>query len=269
VGVEVDLDAAGGESFGAVAGLGGAELGQQPGPGVDQHPVGGLKVGAVAAGGVAGEVFELAEGFDPGVAAADDGEGQQPASPGGVGGGRGLLETGQNVVAQRDGVVDGAEPEAVFSEPGDGGGAGDGAGCEDEDVVADAAGRAVSEGHGYPAAGVVDGEDRPGQDDPFLCYGDPFSAAADPVTAAVLRTLVAEAQRDEAVVGLLRTFTAGRRQVLVNLLQRGAERGELRSDVSPETLVDAAYGTLRRIRLRPHTFVAQGAHDLDEGVRGC
>jgi AcrR family transcriptional regulator len=69
-----------------------------------------------------------------------------------------------------------------------------------------------------------------------------FRAADHPEIAPVLRTLAAEAQRDPAAAQILREFTAGRRRVLRELLERGNARGQLRRDVDIDLLVDAAYG---------------------------
>jgi AcrR family transcriptional regulator len=69
-----------------------------------------------------------------------------------------------------------------------------------------------------------------------------FRAAGHSEIAPILRTLAAEAQRDPAAAQILREFTAQRRRVLHDLLQRGMARGELRRDVDIDLLVDAAYG---------------------------
>ena len=69
-----------------------------------------------------------------------------------------------------------------------------------------------------------------------------FRAADHPEIAPVLRTLAAEAQRDPGAAQILREFTAQRRRVLRELLERGMATGELRGDVDIDLLVDAAYG---------------------------
>jgi AcrR family transcriptional regulator len=102
-------------------------------------------------------------------------------------------------------------------------------------VVAEAAAARAAAEVAIPDTGTLDGDL-----EAFLTKT--FRAADHPEIAPVLRTLAAEAQRDPAAAQTLREFTAQRRQVLRQLLQRGDSRGELRRDVDIDLLVDAAYG---------------------------
>ena len=89
----------------------------------------------VVAGGVAGHVLQLGERLDAGVAAADEDEGEGRVADRGVAGGGGDVHLLEDVVAQADGLLDGLEADAVLGEAGDGEGAGDRAGRDDEFVV--------------------------------------------------------------------------------------------------------------------------------------
>ncbi len=113
---------------------------------------------------VAGHVLEFAEGLDARESAADEDEGEGGVADGGVAGGGRDVHLLDDVVAQADGLFDGLEADAVVGEAGDGEGAGDGAGGEDEFVVLhrDRAGALVGGGEGGDgrgALGVVDGLD--------------------------------------------------------------------------------------------------------------
>ncbi|MFE9426485.1 TetR/AcrR family transcriptional regulator [Kitasatospora sp. NPDC006697] len=69
-----------------------------------------------------------------------------------------------------------------------------------------------------------------------------FEAAQQEPAAGVLRTLLRESGRDPHLAELLRSYTATRRGVLRELLERGRERGELPAGVEPELMVDQIYG---------------------------
>ncbi|MGH3765773.1 MAG: TetR/AcrR family transcriptional regulator [Pseudonocardiaceae bacterium] len=71
-----------------------------------------------------------------------------------------------------------------------------------------------------------------------------FRGVGSPPAAALLRAVMAEAQRDPHVAHLLREFTRGRRQALREILDRGRDRGELPSGADLELIVDQAYGVL-------------------------
>ncbi len=64
-------------------------------------------------------------------------------------------------------------------------------------------------------------------------------------TGALLRTLMAEAQRDPLFAATFRDgFLAQRRAVLRTLLEHAAERGEIAPDVDLDLAVELFYGTL-------------------------
>lgn len=69
-----------------------------------------------------------------------------------------------------------------------------------------------------------------------------FNAARDTTTSALLRVLMAEAQRDPDVHRMLREFTDRRRQALRDLLDRAAANGEL--DTPADLLIDQVFGVL-------------------------
>ncbi len=65
----------------------------------------------------------------------------------------------------------------------------------------------------------------------------------DGPTGPVLRGLVAEAQLDEEFrQQFVESFIRPRRAGLIEILRRGAGRGELSADVNPELLADMIYG---------------------------
>ena len=88
-------------------------------------------------------VLELGDGLDPGEAAADEDEGEQPTSTLGVPGGGGVLDAGQNPVAQGEGLLDLLEAEGLLGQARDRQGAGLGAQGENQVVVADLVGLAL------------------------------------------------------------------------------------------------------------------------------
>jgi AcrR family transcriptional regulator len=85
--------------------------------------------------------------------------------------------------------------------------------------------------------------------------------AQAPRWAPALRALVAEAQIDADVAESFRAFTAQRRAVLTQLLERGRARDELAPDTDLSLLVDIAYGVLWYRVLTSH-----GALDRASGV---
>lgn len=162
-GVQAYVDVAAAQFGDRVAAQFLADLGQDAARRLDEDPLhvlGGDVV--VVPRGVAGHVLQLAQGLHARVAAADEDEGEGGVADGGVAGGGGDVHLFEDVVAQADGLLDGLEADAVVGESGDGQGARDGAGGEDEFVVGQPAGarpRLVGGegGDGGGAGRVVDG----------------------------------------------------------------------------------------------------------------
>ncbi|MGO9083496.1 MAG: TetR/AcrR family transcriptional regulator [Streptosporangiaceae bacterium] len=75
-------------------------------------------------------------------------------------------------------------------------------------------------------------------------FTDSFAGLENEGLADRLRQIVAEAQHDEHVAGVLADFTAIRRAALRALLERGRAAGELAADADLDMLVDMAYGVL-------------------------
>jgi AcrR family transcriptional regulator len=75
-------------------------------------------------------------------------------------------------------------------------------------------------------------------------FADSFAGLENEGLAGRLRQIVAAAQHDEHVAGVLADFTAVRRAALRALLERGRDAGELAPDTDLEMLVDMAYGVL-------------------------
>ena len=73
---------------------------------------------------------------------------------------------------------------------------------------------------------------------------DTFAGLADEGLAARLRQIVAAAQQDEHVAGVLADFTAARRAARRAILERGQASGELAPDADLAMLADMAYGVL-------------------------
>ncbi|MFF0631340.1 TetR/AcrR family transcriptional regulator [Nocardia sp. NPDC004151] len=69
-----------------------------------------------------------------------------------------------------------------------------------------------------------------------------FRGAQSDSTAPALRTLVREAAQDPHLAELLETFTAQRRQAVLEVLERGRARGELSDDADLDLMVDQFYG---------------------------
>lgn len=175
-GVQAYVDVAAAQFGDGVAAHVLADLGQDAVRGLDEDPLHVLGADVVVvARGVAGHVLEFAERLDAGVSAADEDEGEGRVADRGVAGGGGDVHLLDDVVTQADGLFDGLEADGVVGETGDGEGARDGAGGEDELVVGELfASRALllggEGGEGRGAFGVVDGggladdDPAPGQD---------------------------------------------------------------------------------------------------------
>jgi len=73
---------------------------------------------------------------------------------------------------------------------------------------------------------------------------DSFAGLQNEGYNARLRQIVAQAQHDEHVAGLLASFTAARRARLRAIFERGRDAGELPSDADLDMLVDMVYGVL-------------------------
>lgn len=71
-----------------------------------------------------------------------------------------------------------------------------------------------------------------------------FAGAREPRTAAVLRMLMAEAQRDPKAAGVMRDFTESRRAALREVVERGRARGETAPDADLDLLVEQVFGVL-------------------------
>ncbi len=136
--LHLDLDPSPRELRGRVVAEAGRDLGQDLGCCVDQDPAGRLVAKRrIVAQGVAYEVGQLAERFDPRVARADEDEGQLAAPMGLVGGRGGGLQSPEDVVPEVDRIREILEAEPVVGEPGDRQHAGNGSDCDHELRVAD------------------------------------------------------------------------------------------------------------------------------------
>src|SRR5690348_3875019 len=71
---------------------------------------------------------------------------------------------------------------------------------------------------------------------------DSFAGLEDEGIAGRLRQIVAGAQQDEHIAGVLKDFTAVRRAALRALLERGRDTGELAPGTDLDMLVDMTYG---------------------------
>ena len=88
---------------------------------------------------------------------------------------------------------------------------------------------------------------------------DSFAGLQDAGLAGTLRQIVAAAQQDEHVAGVLDDFTAVRRAALRALLERGRAAGKLAPDADVDMLVDMAYGVLYYRLLVGHAPLDQSA----------
>ncbi|MFG2002785.1 TetR/AcrR family transcriptional regulator C-terminal ligand-binding domain-containing protein [Spirillospora sp. NPDC048911] len=71
-----------------------------------------------------------------------------------------------------------------------------------------------------------------------------FRSARTGRTAVLLRTVMAEAQRDEQAGEAMRDFIARRRTALRGVLERARERDEIRPEADLDLMVDQAFGVL-------------------------
>jgi AcrR family transcriptional regulator len=69
-----------------------------------------------------------------------------------------------------------------------------------------------------------------------------FLGATSAPTSSLLRTVMAEAQRDPQAAEVLREFTSGRRAALRQILDRGQTSGELPLGADLDLMADQAYG---------------------------
>ena len=104
----------------------------------------------------AGHVLDLAERLDAGEPAADEDERQQPAAQLRVPRGRRDVDAAQHVVAQRDGLLDVLEADALLGQAGDGQRARDRAEPDDEVVVGHPVRLALDRRDLDPAVRVLD-----------------------------------------------------------------------------------------------------------------
>jgi AcrR family transcriptional regulator len=86
-----------------------------------------------------------------------------------------------------------------------------------------------------------------------------FRRGREPSANALLRAVMAEAQRDEAVADLLRDFTRTRRNALTEILKRARARGELPKDARLDTAVEMAYGAYWYRLLLAHAPLSDNA----------
>jgi AcrR family transcriptional regulator len=92
---------------------------------------------------------------------------------------------------------------------------------------------------------------------------DSFAGLDDPGIRRALRQLVAAAQQDEHVAGVLAEFTSQRRTALRSLLERGRARGDVSAEANLGLLIDVAYGVLWYRLLVGHAPLdADAARDL-------
>ena len=112
---EADVDAAAAQLAQRVVGELGVDLRQDPVGGLDQDPAHPVQARPrVALDRVGGEVLELGQGLEAGVAAADEDVGEQLVAAGGIVGRVGRLERLDHVVAQPDRVGEALEADRVL-----------------------------------------------------------------------------------------------------------------------------------------------------------
>ena len=93
-----------------------------------------------------------------------------------------------------------------------------------------------------------------------------FKAAEDGTTTALLRVLMAEAQRDPQVHRMLREFTDRRREALREILDRAAAKGEL-GGTGADLVVDQVFGVLwYRILLDNGPLTPRAATELSQAL---
>lgn len=66
--------------------------------------------------------------------------------------------------------------------------------------------------------------------------------AADQVRTKALRSLMVEAQLDPDFEQAFQSWVQGRRNIVLHILDRGRQRGELRPDTDPDIVVDQLFG---------------------------
>jgi AcrR family transcriptional regulator len=76
-----------------------------------------------------------------------------------------------------------------------------------------------------------------------------------------LHSLIAEAQFDPKLAGVVDEYTASRRRQALSVIQRARERGELRPNVSAETLTDLFYGFAWYRRLITRTTMVDADYE--------
>lgn len=92
-----------------------------------------------------------------------------------------------------------------------------------------------------------------------------FNAARDTTTSALLRILMAEAQRDPQVHRMLREFTDRRREALRELLDRATANGELHTPA--DLVIDQVFGVLwYRILLDNGPLTPRAATELTQAL---
>lgn len=88
-----------------------------------------------------------------------------------------------------------------------------------------------------PTTGTLEGDLR-------ALLGDVARALKAPHARRVIPRALADAREHADLAATLRPFWAARRQLTIDILQRGIERGELRSDLDLEGAADALYGPI-------------------------
>ena len=137
-GLEQHLDATLTEPIDGVAAEGGADLGQDAAGGLDEHPTHRVRVDLVVVAAChAGHVLEFGERLDAGVTAADHDKGQRADAAVVVARGAGRVDALEDVVAQRDGLLDLLEAEPDVGQARDWHRAGHGTEPDHDGVVAE------------------------------------------------------------------------------------------------------------------------------------
>ncbi|MFD9124705.1 TetR/AcrR family transcriptional regulator C-terminal ligand-binding domain-containing protein [Kitasatospora sp. NPDC059571] len=121
-------------------------------------------------------------------------------------------------------------------------------------VVAEAMAESATAAVGLPDTGTLRG-------DLAAFFRASFAVLQDQGMVRLLGEVVTGAQREAAVADVLHEFTARRRAALGALLQRAAERGDLRAGADPAVLVDLGYGFLWYRLLVGHAPLDDAAAD--------
>lgn len=82
------------------------------------------------------------------------------------------------------------------------------------------------------------------QSDLLVLAGGMAAKFASNTVGCLAADLAAESTRNPEARALLARFAAARRKPALAAVQRGVERGELRPDIDPETVVDAVVGPI-------------------------